>query len=300
MRVLVTGATGFIGRHLLARLVAGGDDVVALVRASASPPRVPVRVVTGSITDVDAVREATAACDAIVHLANASGVTDERLAHAVNVDGTALLLEAARRAGVGRVVFTSSISARRARMGPYGRTKRAAEDVVRASGVPSVILRPSLVYGDLAAGLVATLVRHLRSLPVVPVIGDGTIALDPVHVDDVCAIVVESLRRDDVLGRTFDVLGPERVSFDELLRRLGAALGIQPRLVHVPAAAASVAARVLGLVLAKPPLTLDHVTGLTSPALLDGEPAARVFHVRATPLEDGLRAMVGGADGACR
>jgi nucleoside-diphosphate-sugar epimerase len=298
MRVLVTGATGFIGRHLVARLAAAGDDVVALVRAAGTPPRGPVRVVTGSLTERDAVRAATAACDAVVHLANASGVTDERVAHAVNVDGTALLLEAARDAGVGRVVFTSSISARRARMGPYGRTKRAAEDLVRASGVPSVILRPSLVYGDLDAGLVATLVRHLRSLPVVPVVGDGTIALDPVHVDDVCDIVAECLRRDDVLGRTFDVLGPERVTFDDLLRRLGAALGVRPRLVHVPAGAASVAARVLGLVLAKPPLTLDHVTGLTSPAILDGEPASRVFRIRATPLADGLRAMI--ADGAGR
>jgi NADH dehydrogenase len=294
MRVLVTGATGFIGRRLLDRLTAAGHESVALVRASAAP--LPgVRSVTGTITDAEAVARAVDGCAAVVHLANASGVADAATVRAVNVDGTALVVAAARRAGVGRLVFTSSISACRARLGPYGQTKRDAEERVRAGDVPWVILRPSLVYGDPERGLAGTLVRHLRTLPVVPVIGNGRIALDPIHVDDVCRVIEECLVRDDVLGRTYDVLGPERVTFDEFLGRLGAALGVERRLVHVPGGPALLLARVLGALMANPPLTVDNVLGLVSPATVDGTAFARDFPYRWTPLAEGLGAMAASA-----
>jgi NADH dehydrogenase len=296
MRVLVTGAAGFIGRRVVARLAAGGDEVVALVHRAgtlAAPPR--TTIVAGSVTDAGLVLRSAAGCNAIVHLA-ATGAADAQLVHAVNLDGTRHVLEAARTHGA-RLVFTSSISALRARRGPYGQTKRAAEEAIRASGVPSVILRPSLVYGDLGTGLVAALARYLRTLPVVPVIGDGEIRLDPIHVEDVCDVIVQSVVRDDVLGRTYDVLGPERVTFNDFLRRLGAALGVERRLVHVPLGAALLGARVLGALTTRPPITVDNVLGMGSPAAVDPYPLARDFAVRWTPLTAGLAAMAGAARG---
>jgi nucleoside-diphosphate-sugar epimerase len=295
MRVLVTGATGFIGRWLIARLAPAGHDVVALVRRPDGAPLPGARIVAGGITDAAALGRAVDGCEAVVHLANASGVADAATVHEVNVGGTARLLEAAARAGVGRIVFTSSVSACRPRVGAYGRTKQEAEALVRGGGLPAVVLRPSLVYGSLDAGMVATLVRHLRTLPVVPVVGDGRIAIDPVYVDDVCAVLEACLARDDVVGRTYDVLGPERVGFDEFLRRLGAALGVSRPIVHLPARPALALARLLGAVLARPPLTVDHVLGLTVPARVDRAPLVRDFPRRWTPLAEGLQAMVAGA-----
>jgi NADH dehydrogenase len=299
MRTLVTGAAGFIGRRVVARLAAGGHEVVALVhRPGSLEPSPHTAVVAGSVTDAACVRGAAAGCAAIVHLA-ASGAADAALVRAVNLEGTQNVVEAAWAHGA-RLVFTSSISAARTRVGPYGRTKRAAEEAIRASGVPAVILRPSLVYGELGSGLVAALARYLRTLPVVPVIGDGQIRLDPVHVDDVCAVIVQCLTRADVLGRTYDVLGPERVTFDDFLRRLGAALGVERRLVHVPGGAALLGARVLGALTARPPLTVDNVLGLVSPAAVDREPLARDFPLRWTPLAAGLAAMASGARNGAR
>ncbi|HJQ83361.1 MAG TPA: NAD-dependent epimerase/dehydratase family protein, partial [Candidatus Binatia bacterium] len=289
MRVLVTGAAGFIGRRVVPRLVARGDEVVALVhRARSVAPSDRLVVVEGSVTDAAAVARAGDGCAAIVHLA-ASGAADAALVHAVNVDGTRNVLAAARAAGGARVVFTSSISALRERRGPYGETKRAAEEAIRASGLPWVILRPSLVYGELGTGLVAALARYLRTLPVVPVIGNGEIRLDPIHVDDVCDVIAQCLVRDDVVGRTYDLLGPERVTFNDFLRRLGTALGVERRLVHVPIAAALLGARVLGALSARPPITVDNVLGLVSPAAVDPAPLARDFTLRWTPLAAGLR-----------
>jgi nucleoside-diphosphate-sugar epimerase len=294
MRVLVTGASGLVGRRLVARLLASSAAVTAFVRRPAALNGVAgddLRIAVGDVTDAGAVLGAAAGCDAVVHLANASGVVDEAQARAVNVGGTEHVLAAARRAGLRRVVFTSTVSATRARLGPYGRTKRVAEERVRAGGVPFVILRPSLVYGAGETGLVGSLARHLRTLPVMPVIGDGRIEIDPVHLDDLCAVIERCLVRDDVLGQTYDVLGPDRVTLDEFLRRLGAVLGVRRPLLHLPARASLLLARLLGGVMAQPPLTVDNVLGLTSPARVDREPAARDFPIAWTPLDVGLRAL---------
>jgi predicted dehydrogenase/nucleoside-diphosphate-sugar epimerase len=289
MQILVTGASGFIGRRLVERLRAAGHRVTVLLRVPAAMalPR-DVTVAAGDITEAAAVARAAAGCEAIVHLANATGVTDAARARAINVGGTDHVLAAARAAGGIRVIFTSTVSAMREQLGPYGSTKREAEEHVRAAGVPFVILRPSLVYGG-NVGLVATLIGHLRGLPVMPVIGNGRIEIDPIHIDDVCAVIEACLTRDDVLGRSYDLLGPERVSFNDLLRRIAASIGVERRLLHVPGPAALALARLLGRVMAHPPLTVDNVLGLTSPARLDHQAARRDFAIDWTPLDAGLR-----------
>ena len=295
MRILVTGAAGFIGQRIVERLLASGHEIVGLVRTPrgvlAAPPA-GMTVLRGDIGDAALLGRAAAGCDAVLHLANASGVADERVVEAVNVGGTEKLLAAARAAGVKRFVFISSISANRARVGPYGRTKRLAEQRVRESGLPFVILRPSLVYGVSGVGLFATLSAYLKGLPVVPVIGDGKIELDPVHLDDVCAVIEQCLSRDDVLGRAYDVLGPDRVTFDEFLARLSVELGVKKPFVHLPGWLAMLMARGFGPISKRPPISVDNVLGMISPATVDREGARRDFRIEWTTLAAGFDALL--------
>jgi NADH dehydrogenase len=294
MQVFVTGASGFVGRRLVARLVQNRVAVTAFVRRPGALGDLcgeGLRVVTGVVEDRGAVERAAAGCEAVVHLANASRVVDEAQVHVVNVGGTEHVLAAARAAGARRVVFTSTISVTRERVGPYGRSKQFAEERVRRSGIPFVILRPSLVYGGRESGLVAALARQLRTLPIMPVIGDGRIEIDPVHLDDLCAVIEACLVRDDVLGQTYDVLGPDRVTLNDFLRRLGGVLGVRPPLLHVPGRASLLLARLLARVMATPPLTVDNVLGLTSPARVDRQAALRDFPIAWTPLDVGLRGL---------
>jgi NADH dehydrogenase len=288
MKVFVTGASGFIGRRLLEHLLGEGHAVVAAVRRPCpdlDPER--VRVVEVRLDDRDGLARAMAGCDAVVHLAVATGTTSARVAYDVNVVGTEHLLEAARGARVKRFVFTSTISATRERMGPYGSTKRTAEQRVAASGLAWCTLRPSLVYGG-REGLVANLTAYLRGLPVIPVMGDGTIELDPIHVDDVCAAILQALTDDAVTGRAYDLLGPERMTFDQFLDRLSAGLGVKRPYLHVPGPLALFLARSLARILPRPPITEDNVLGMISPARVDRAPAQRDFRVRWTTLDQGL------------
>jgi NADH dehydrogenase len=291
MNVLVTGASGFIGRSLVHRLLARGHRVRALLRRIEEPAtQAGSEVTVGDVRDAAAVERATRGMDGVVHLACATGVARAGVVTAVNVEGTRHVLDSARANGARRVVFVSSISATRERMGPYGRTKREGEALVATSGLEWAILRPSLVFGAGSAGLFARLARSLRS-PVVPVIGDGSIELDPVYVDDVCEVIEQCLTRPDVVRRTYDLLGPERLTFEALLRRLATAIGARPRFVHLPGPLALALARALGWVLERPPLSEDNVLGMISPARVDGSAARRDFPISWTPLEKGLEAL---------
>jgi NADH dehydrogenase len=292
MKILVTGAGGFIGVRLVHRLLAEGHDVVALVRAPKGELRLPrprLQVLRGDMTDAASLDRAVAGCDVVVHLANATAVTDWAKARAINVEGTRVLLDACKRAGVKRMVFTSTLSALRERRGPYGQTKLEAEALVRASGMPFVILRPSLVYGAHGIGLVANLAAYLRGLPVVPVIGDGQIELDPIHLEDVNEVIVQCLTRDDVLGKAYDLLGPDRVTFNQFLDRLSAEIGVKKPYLHLPGELMFIAARIATAVLGRSPITEDNVLGLISPAKIDRDSAFRDFALEWRTLDAGLR-----------
>lgn len=291
MRVLVTGASGFIGQPLVRRLLDDGHHVRALVRrtpgAGSANPR--LEYATGDMTDHGSLDRAAQGMDAIVHLACATGVADEAIVRTVNVDGTRALLDAAKRHGVRRFVFVSTISATRARMGPYGRTKREGEEMVAASGLEWVTVRPSLVYGSSEIGLFATLAAYLKKLPVVPVIGSGKIELDPIHVEDVNAVIAQCLTRNDVLRKTYDLLGPEHVTFNDFLALVSRSLGIRKPTVHLPGPVAMLMATAFGMISKRPPVSVDNVLGMISPARVDRGPLARDFDLDWIRLEAGLK-----------
>src|SRR6266540_1707568 len=239
MRVLVTGAYGFIGSHIVARLSADGHDIVGVGRRIAEAAR---RFPRMRWIALDFAR-ARCAEDWLPHLAgidavvNCVGVLQEGLQdsiRAVHVEGTDALFAACAQAGVRRVVHLSAIGVDQDRPTAFSRSKREADERLMARDLDWVILRPSVVVGRAAYGGSA-LFRALAALPgFVPLIADAG-RLQVVQVDDLTAAVRFFLRTDAPTRRVLEIAGPERLSLAEIVVAYRSWLGLPPaRIVQLP------------------------------------------------------------------
>lgn len=251
MKALVTGATGFVGGHLVDVLRERGDDVTALVRSAARGARLGsrgVRLVQGDLHDMDALRRASAGQEVVYHVAGVVAAPDEAAYVAGNRDGTANLLRAAEMAGnVGRFVLVSSMAAggpaRKGRprlpddasnpVTAYGRSKLAGEGVVRGGGLPWVILRPPTVYGPHDKDNLIKVYRLAR-LGVAPVFGDGSQELSAVHASDLARAIASAGVAPDVERGLYYVNHPEIFTSADLVRRIAESMGRKVRVIGLP------------------------------------------------------------------
>jgi NADH dehydrogenase len=261
MRVLLAGATGYLGGAVRPVLEASGHEVRPLPRPAAD-------VVTGR-----GLESACQGCDAVVSLVGALRGRPEAL-EALHVTGTANLLRAAAAGGVRRFVHVGAAGAAADGATAYQRTKARAEDLVRASGLEWVILRPTVVFGPGGPGpnMVRQLGGILRRAPRMPVFGDGRYVLQPVSSANVARGIAGALRCPP--GRSYDVGGPERLSYLEVLRRIAAAQGRVLRPVFLPLPLVTVLVRLPGF-----PLGPDELTMLLDGNTADGSAFFRDFAV---------------------
>ncbi len=238
-RVFLTGGSGFIGRSVLGRLAATvGSTVLALHRGDGLPVHANVESVRGDLKLPASYSDALADCGVVLHLAGLTGKAAPQDYFTVNVEGTKTLLEACRKAGVGRFIFVSSIAAtyRDKAAYYYAQSKELAEQAVRESGVNYLIVRPTLVLGP--ASPIWQKLRSLALLPVMPVIGDGLARVQPIYVDDVATFLASVTDESTLPDRAVDLGGADVVTFEVLLRKIRrACIGRESPVVHVPARA---------------------------------------------------------------
>lgn len=219
--VLVTGASGFMGRHVAQLALDAGCGVRTLTRRDdLTGARVPASGRFLGSLPLDLPDTAFQDVDTVIHLAWLTAGEGEHVARTVNVEGSRHLLRLSHRAGVRKIVFVSSQSAREDGFSPYARTKAAAEKVFLDGPLPVTILRPGLVYGPGERGLFARMRSVVVRSPLLPVLGDGLALVQPIHVADLTAAILGCLEPGNLDGRILRLGAPEPLTLVAFLRLL--------------------------------------------------------------------------------
>lgn len=263
--ILVTGATGFVGSEVLRRASLRGWRVRGLARhpeRAEALGRLPhVELFRGDVKDPAELDEAMEGVTAVVHLVAIIAATDEQGFEDVNLGGTEATLEAAARAGVPRFVHMSALGAEEGRdLTPYFRTKWAAEEAVRGSGLSTTIFRPSTIFGR-DSEFFGLLAKTLRWSPgVLPLPGGGRQRLQPVWVGDVAECFLQAARMERSPEPAYDVGGPEILDLRAIVALLAAAMGRRaPTIVPLPVGPLKALAGIGEKVLPSQPVTADQL-----------------------------------------
>ena len=288
--ILVTGATGFIGRRIVARLVERGEEVRRLVRpgpSSQSSGLPAVHFVTGDITDPDSLKAACAGVDMVVHTVAVIREKGPATFQAVNVQGTRNMVEAAEQSGVRKIVHLSAIGAGPDPQYPYLRSKWEAEEAVINSRIRHVALRPSLVFGP-GDEFINALAATIRVGPVVPFIGCGKARFQPVHVDDVARCVDRALVDSSYDGETIEIGGPHILSYLEITDIIIRAFGKWKVKVRVPELLVRPALPLLKLTAPHPPITRVQMDMLSLDNIAAEDSVEVNFDFKPRPLQGNI------------
>lgn len=292
--VLVTGGTGFIGSHIVRKLLKKGHQVVVMTRnpsqvRSAVPAGVDLR--QGDVSNPRSLRQAMAGVDVVINAVQFPNhpVENPRKGYtymAVDGLGTARQVEAAKEAGVKRFIYLSGAGTRQGQTYPWFQAKLKAEQAIRDSGIPFTIFQPSWVYGPEDRSL-NKFVTFARLLPFIPVVGDGQTRVSPVHVDDLAEVVAESVDMESAVGKTYQVGGPQVLTMDQIIQTMLNAMGKRRPLLHNPRWLMKLVTIPMQL-LPSPPLSPSAVDFVLMEEDVDTTALIRDFGARLRPLSEGL------------
>jgi uncharacterized protein YbjT (DUF2867 family) len=298
MKIAITGAAGLVGQNLVALLVEeGAHDLAAIDKNAANlavlarlHPR--VRTVVADLAEPGGWESEIASADVVVQLhAQIAGKTRELLVRN-NVDATRRVLGVVRERGRAFVIHASSSSVNSVVHDGYSDTKREQERLVRESGVPHCVLRPTLMFGWFDPKHLGWLARFMERTPIFPVPGHGRYMRQPLYNRDFCRAIAVCIRTRPA-GAVYDLTGPERIDFVDMIRVIRDAKGLRTPIVPIPFALFKALLRVYGLVSARPPFTTEQLDALAAGDDFPGVDIEATFGFRPTPFRDAIRETFG-------
>lgn len=307
MTVLVTGATGFLGRRVVAALLEQGFAVRCLVHnpgreAALDTSRLDVHY--GSITDSLALRNAIYDIDAIVHLVAVIRETKDATYQTVNVQGVHTLTQTAITSGVKHIVLVSALGAQHGPDQPYLHSKWLGEQALIGSGVPYTILKPSVIFGD-GDEFLTVLARLIKTFPIVPIAGSGTGELQPIAATDIASCIRAVLLDNSFSNRVIEIGGPERYTYTQIVKVVSDAMLLNRRHFHIPLYLLKPIIRILETISPRAPVTLNQLHMLNTSNGTSHDSVLKTFGFHPKPLAgnidfvnnvtfwDGVKTLVG-------
>jgi len=292
--LLVTGGTGFVGGHLIRRLQQEGLPARVLTRhpdRAQTLREIGVEIVPGDILDEPSLEKAAEGIERVIHLVGIIQEAPGMTFRDVHVEGTRNVIAAAKKAGVRHLFYQSALGTRPGAKSDYHRTKWEAEELVRQSGIPHTILRPSLIYG---AGdkFTVRLSEILKLSPIMPVIGSGKSRVQPIYIDDVVSCIVKVMTGDAFLNEIYEIGGPDQLTYEEVTKTIAEAMGINRPAVHVPLLFLKPMARALETLLPNPPLTTNQLVMLQEDNVCSMRDIRDAFGIEPLAFREGLRKFI--------
>ena len=270
MKIFISGGTGFVGGHLSRELLSRGHELRLLTHQRRQAVE-GIEQVEGDITKPETFEEAVNGCDAVINLVGiirefpGKNATFRKL----HIQATDTMLVSARKAGVRRYLQMSALGTRPNAVSDYHKTKWQAEELVRNSSLDWTIFRPSLIFGPKDA-FINMLAAQLKLAPVMPIIGSGSYRLQPIHADDVARCFALALELPETIGQTYELCGNDRMSYEELLDEVAAALGrSKPFKPHAPLGLMKLIIPIMQNI-PQFPITMDQLQMLLEESVCDG------------------------------
>src|SRR5689334_2781132 len=271
MRVAITGATGFVGSHLATRLDSEGHEVLRLGRRA----RANEAIVSASLDDVDQLAKAFAGCRAVAHCAGINRELGAQTYARVHVAATRNVVEAARRAGVEKIVLMSFLRARPECGSAYHESKWTAEEIVRASGLDYTIIKAGVVYGQ-GDHMLDHLSHAFHTFPIFALVGLHEQTVRPLAVEDLVHVMRAALIDRRLKRQTIALLGPEEIYLSEAVRRVAEVVGKQPLMFRLPLWCHRLLAHAFELTMKVPLVSLAQVQILAEGVAEPATPVAPV------------------------
>ncbi len=289
MKIFISGGTGFVGGHLCRELLSRGHQLRLLSHSARVSDADAVEYMPGDVTSEGSCLKGAAGCDAIINLVGIIREFPQRgvTFSALHVEATRNMIEAAKQNRIERYLQMSALGSRPGAVSGYHRSKYQAEELVVSSGLDYTIFRPSLVFGpeDAFVNMIAGFISRFSA---VPVIGDGTYRLQPIAADDVARCFALSLEKPETSGKAFNLCGPDRLNYLEIVDVVAKVLGRSFVLkIKNPLILMKLATSILEQ-FPFYPVTSDQITMLLEESICDGSWQG-TFGFDPTGFEEGIR-----------
>ncbi len=292
--IFIAGATGFVGGNLVDDLLAKGFKLKCFVRSEKAAGALSLRgaeVVLGDITDPGSLKGVLQPGDLVVHLVGIIEEKGKATFQTVHVEGTGNLVTEAKKAGVRHFFYQSALGADRDSWSGYLRTKAEAELLVIQSGLSCTIFRPSLIIGPWD-GFTKKMAEMIKLSPVLPIPGEGRSKFQPVFIRDWIRCLERVLEEPEKFRSTYDIGGPEHLTYMEIVEKLAAAMGRSRPVFRIPMGLMKISASLLATVLSSPPVTGEQLRLLEMDNICAADAVERNFGFRPMRYEDALKEFV--------
>lgn len=290
--ILITGATGFVGSHLVNKLTLQHEKTRCFVRGNTletNDIRKDAEIFKGDLLDKNAVDRSAKDIQKVVHLAATLQDPDPEAIRRINVEGTRNLVDSCIKHGVEKFIFLSTLNVTLPGKNQYSKTKLEAEHIVQESGLDFTILRPSIIYGKGDNGTISQLIESVKAKKRITLLGNGEYKLQPVFIDDVVKAICEVLNNShNHKHRTYFLVGKDIVSYNELVDLISDITGYKSQKRYVPISAVKIAVKILSIFLKRGILLKDKINTYSYDKNVDTALQKDIFPQKSISLADGI------------